>query len=86
MKYVWWQSAEAAIEYPDRVLAAAMNLATIEDCRRLLRDFQRDRLIEVVRSSAPGWFSAKAWSFWHRILGVTNPEERVPPLPQRSLR
>jgi hypothetical protein len=68
---------------PYRILAAAMNLGCLEDYQRMYRTFGSARLVEVVQQQVPGWFSAKSWSFWHRILDLVDVADAVPQLPQR---
>ena len=83
-KYVWWQTVEEALAQPERVLAAAMNLGSIDDYQKLYRTFDHELLAEVLRLAAPGWFSARSWSFWHRVLDLVELSRPVPPPPVRS--
>ena len=83
-KYVWWQEPQKAVQDPCRVLAAAMNLGTLEDYRLLIKKVGRPVLREVLRQAAPGWFSPKAWSFWHRSLDMVPVSSPVPPPPERK--
>jgi hypothetical protein len=83
-KYLWWQNPEEAISNPERVLAGAMNLGSFEDYQLLVRTFRWQILTGVLKNAAPGWFSPKSWSFWHRILELTETSEPVPPPPHRA--
>ena len=85
-KYIWWENPEAALRNPYRVLAGAMNLGTLEDYHSLFKVFGGQVLAETLKKSAPGWFSPKSWSFWHRVLGIGDVSEPVPPLPERDFR
>ncbi len=82
-KYLWWQDPAEAVKKPERVLAAAMNLGSLEDYQTLYRIFERKSLMAVLEKPAPGWFSAKSWSFWHRVLDLVPLSEAVPPPPER---
>ncbi|MFA7567672.1 MAG: hypothetical protein WCY01_11640 [Alkalispirochaeta sp.] len=85
-KYLWWLPPEEAVAKPERVLAAAMNLGSLEDYQALYRIFGAQTLASVLEMGVPGWFSAKSWSFWHRVLDLVPVSEAVPPPPQREFR
>ncbi len=83
-KYVWWQDPQKAAKKPARVPAAAMSLGTVEDYQQLIKKVGKPVLRSVLREAAPGWFSPKAWSFWHQILHNTPVSVPVPPPPERT--
>jgi hypothetical protein len=85
-KYLWWQEPEEAVRNPERVLAAAMNSGSIDDYQTLYRVFGPRALASVLQLNVPGWFSAKSWSLWHRVLDLVPTSEPVPPPPVRSFR
>lgn len=85
-KYMWWRPPDEAIDDPQRVLAGTMNIGTLEDYRLILRVFGTEQLVQVVTYAVPGWFQPKSWSFWHRVLGLTEPTGTPPPLPERMIR
>lgn len=62
----------------DHVLALVMELGNDEDARRLIARVGITRLAAVLSVARPGWFSARAWAFWHYRVGMT-PLDRVPP-------
>jgi len=84
-KYLWWEDPETMIRQPYRILAAAMNLGSLEDYQQMYRTFGPAFLSEVIKHQVPGWFSAKSWSFWHRILDLVDVADAVPQLPQRKI-
>ena len=83
-KYLWWQTPEEAVVHPERVLAAAMNIGSLEDYQALYRVFGAETLTAVLEKRVPGWFSARSWSFWHRVLDLVPLSEPVPPPPVRE--
>ena len=85
-KYIWWQTPEEAVSNPYRILSGTMNLGSYEDYKRILNSFGEAVLRRVLYKSAPGWFSARSWSFWHRILDSVDISESVPPLPKRKFK
>jgi hypothetical protein len=34
-RYVWWKTAEEALQYPERLVAQVMNIGSFEDLQRL---------------------------------------------------
>lgn len=85
-KYIWWQAPGEAVSDPYRVLSGAMNLGSYDDYKKILNSFGEVVLLKVLNSSAPGWFSARSWSFWHRVLDAVGISESVPPLPKREFK
>ena len=85
-KYLWWQTSEEAVVHPERVLAATMNIGSLEDYQALYRIFGAKTLTSVLEKGVPGWFSARSWSFWHRVLDLVPLSEAVPPPPVREFR
>ncbi|OHD77961.1 MAG: hypothetical protein A3J97_06550 [Spirochaetes bacterium RIFOXYC1_FULL_54_7] len=84
-KYLWWEDPEAMTRQPYRILAAAMNLGSLEDYQKMYRTFGSPLMIEVIQQKVPGWFSAKSWSFWHRVLDLVDVVDVVPQAPQRII-
>lgn len=82
-KYIWWEPSEKALQRPYRVLASAMNIGSIEDYQRIRQNFETDLLSHILSNAEAGWFSARSWSFWHRVLDLVEISESVPPLPER---
>lgn len=80
--YIWWQSPEEAVQYPERVVAQIMNLGTLEDTVVLLQSFSKEYLKHILDTAQAGWFLPKSWHFWH--LRFSHPNYFVPPLPQRE--
>ncbi|MCF7945992.1 MAG: hypothetical protein K9L24_03980 [Spirochaetia bacterium] len=85
-KYLWWQKPEEAVHNQERVLAAAMNLGSLEDYQTLYKMFGPKTLASVLQMNVPGWFTPKSWSFWHRVLDLVPLSESVPPPPVREFR
>lgn len=53
-KYLWWQTPEEAVVHPERVLAAAMNIGSLEDYQALYRVFGAETLTSVLEKRVPG--------------------------------
>jgi hypothetical protein len=50
-RYIWWKLADEAIQYPQRVMAQAMNIGDYDDGLRLARTFGDEALREVIRQA-----------------------------------
>ncbi|HUW99120.1 MAG TPA: hypothetical protein VMV40_09845 [Acidiferrobacter sp.] len=55
-KYIWWKTPEAALRYPDRLMAQIMDMGTFGDIQALVLVIGEDRLTDVLRHADPGWF------------------------------
>lgn len=67
-KYIWWAPIGDAPHSPERIIAQVMNIGTYDDIRRLESAVGFARLAEVMLHAAPGWLSARSWSFWRGRL------------------
>ena len=83
-RYIWWKTAEDALQYPERILAPVMNLGIYEDLGRLLTTFTSEELRHVLAQAEPGWFNERSWAFWQYRLGMTTGNAPLPPLPVRT--
>lgn len=79
-KYIEWQSAEDAVEFPRRVIAKVMNDGDSDDVGRIAEALGDDCLREVLQHAEAGQFSDRAWHDWHHRLGLAT-FGQVPPLP-----
>ncbi len=84
-RYIWWQSADDAIAWPDRIIAQVMNLGDHDDVLALIEVVGEDRLRGVLRAAEIGQLNPKSWAYWHYRLGLIEPHEAPPPMPQRIL-
>lgn len=82
-KYIWWESPEEALQFPDRVIAQVMDLGTLEDSGELLSVCGAPRLSDVIRHAQAGWFSPRSWHYWHYRLRLAAVGQ-VPTLPVRK--
>jgi hypothetical protein len=53
-KYIWWETPEKALQRPYRVLAAAMNIGSIEDYQRIRQNFETDLLSDLLSNAEAG--------------------------------
>jgi len=83
-KYVWWKTADEAVEMPERVAAQVMNIGDYDDVQALVRLVGDDYLRGVLRNAEIGQFNARSWHYWHYRLRMAELGE-VPPLPSRRL-
>ena len=67
-KYIWWAPIGDAPHTPERIIAQVMNIGTYDDIRRLETAVGFARLADVMLHAAPGWLSARSWSFWRGRL------------------
>ena len=80
-KYVWWEPPETALGNLRLLFTQMMTLGTMEDLRWLLSVTTTDDLKLVLENPVIGFFTPKAWHFWHNWLGVSP----IPELPQRVI-
>ncbi|MDR1580100.1 MAG: hypothetical protein LBS35_07065 [Synergistaceae bacterium] len=79
-RYIWWETTDGSMVYPQRILAQVMNLGTWNDMCRLVELFTPRELQDVLDKAEIGQFNERSWHFWHnRLTG------NVPPMPQRVL-
>lgn len=83
-RYVWWLSAEEALEYPQRVIARIMDLGTFEDIHELVAIVGEDSLRQALQSAEAGQFRPRSWSYWHYLLNGLA-DETLPPMPVRKV-
>ena len=81
-KYVWWKTADEAVQMPERVVAQVMNLGDYEDVQALVNLVGDEYLRDVLRHAEIGQFNARSWHYWHYRLRMAEPGE-VPPMPTR---
>ncbi len=84
-RYVWWETPDEALRYPDRLIAQVMDIGTFEDIQELVRLLGEKRLADVLRHAEPGWFRRQSWAYWHYRLGLVKTTEAPPPEPQRQI-
>ncbi len=82
-RYIWWEKPEKAIRRPARVVAQVMNIGDYDDVQRLISVVGMDTLKEAILNAEPGWFSERSWTYWCYRLGITEPGDAVPAMPQR---
>lgn len=83
-RYIWWEPPAQALKRPLRVLAQVMNIGDFEEVRSLLDGMGKESFKEAIAKAEPGWFSPRAWHYWHYRLGLAPAGGRVPRLPTRS--
>jgi transcriptional regulator with XRE-family HTH domain len=81
--YIWWQTPEASIKDPLRVIAQVMDIGTLEDIQEAADVIGKRRMAEVLNLARPGWFHPKSWAFCNIALGRAS-SGRVPPIPARK--
>lgn len=82
-RYIWWQTPDASIKDPRRVIAQVMDMGTLEDIQEVAAALGKRQMAAVLNLARPGWFAPKSWAFWNVALGRTSPG-RVPPIPARK--
>jgi hypothetical protein len=79
-RYIWWETPDGSLAYPQRILAQVMNIGTWNDICRLVELFTSQDLQTVLDKAEIGQFNERSWHFWHnRLTG------KVPPMPRRVL-
>lgn len=82
-RYLWWRSPQDCVKNPNEVLAVVMNKGKSEDVVRVLHYFDRNFLVEVLKSEDAGELDDEAWKFWNVVLEVAS-LGKVPPRGQKS--
>jgi len=83
-KYIWWQTPDEALQYPQRLVAQVMDKGGFEDFRLLESTFGVESMRAAILHAQPGWFRPRSWYFWHYRLGLTPWGDPPPPIPTRS--
>jgi hypothetical protein len=81
-RYLWWPAIAAEGHSSDRMLAQIMRFGTYEDIRKMESIVYPDVLAELMRTSAPGWFDDRSWSFWRGRLSLSG-ELAIPEQPPK---
>ena len=81
-KYARWQTPDAAVSVPQRVMAQVMNIGDYFDVQELANQVGDDVLRDVLIHAQAGQFDPRSWTYWNYRLGLANIDE-VPPLPSR---
>ena len=79
-RYIWWETPEKAIAYPQRILAQVMNIGVLEDMGKIIELFSQIDLINVLNTAEIGQFNGRSWCFWHNKFSL-----EVPTMPKRVL-
>ena len=79
-RYVWWETANDAMAYPQKIIAQVMNVGVWDDICKLTELFSQKDLIDVLNTAYIGQFNERSWHFWHNRFS-----DKVPPLPRRVL-
>ena len=79
-RYIWWETANDAMAYPQKILAQVMNIGVWDDICKLVELFHEKELIKVLDTALIGQFNERSWQFWHNRF-----TDRVPPMPKRIL-
>lgn len=83
-RYIWWDTPDVALRRPLRVVAQVMDTGDFEDIVRLMSVLGRTPFREAIAKAEPGWFSPRAWHYWHYRLGLAPLGGPVPDLPRRG--
>ena len=83
-RYLWWESIAADGHSSDRMLAQIMRFGTYDDIRKMESIVRPDVLGRVMRTSAPGWFDDRSWSFWRGRLHVSGEADIPERRPRRT--
>ena len=79
-RYIWWETAEEVMAYPQKILAQVMNIGVWDDLCRLTELFPMEDLLNVLKAAEIGQFNERSWYFWHNRF-----TDKIPPMPERIL-
>jgi len=82
-KYIWWKTADEAVQNPERVLTQVMNLGDYADVEELADKVGDPVLRQALVNAEAGQFNERGWAYWHYRLGLAELDE-VPPMPVRN--
>jgi hypothetical protein len=83
--YVWWETPEEAMQFPNRVAAQVMNLGVWNDLTELVEAAGDEYLRGVLQQVEAGQLDARSWNYWHYRLALAEYGKRpVPPMPVRK--
>ncbi|WP_215843263.1 hypothetical protein HHS34_005260 [Acidithiobacillus montserratensis] len=85
-KYIWWKKPDEAMQDERRLIAQVMCLGDWDDTLKLESNVEREALIGAIKNAEAGWFTPRAWHFWHYRLGLAKNESDIPQLPVRKFR
>lgn len=83
-KYIWWMTAEEALEYPARIIAQVMNIGLFRDYSELLDSVGEEAFRSALTHAEPGQFNPMAWHYWHYRLEMAE-LGLVPTMPIRVI-
>ncbi|SNX29220.1 hypothetical protein SAMN06295945_1586 [Polynucleobacter meluiroseus] len=83
-RYIWWQSAEQTMSWPERLIAQIMDIGDYADVQVLVHAVGDQVLRDVLTNAQAGNFSPRSWHYWHYRLGVVKAGEEMPALPKRK--
>ena len=84
-RYIWWETPEKAVKYPEHVVAQVMNNGNLEAIQAIEKTVGKDYLKHVLTTAEIGMFSPASWHFWHYRLEMVQPDQAVPPMPIRKV-
>lgn len=84
-RYIWWMPPEVALRYPARVVAQVMTRGDFGDVEHMAQLMGDDYLRHVLGTAQAGWFTPRAWHYWHYRLGLTEPGTPPPEMPARPM-
>ena len=79
-RYIWWETVDSALVYPQKILAQVMNIGTWDDMCKLVELFPAKDLLDILNTSYIGQFNERSWRFWHNRFS-----KEIPPMPKRVL-
>ncbi|HVW22068.1 MAG TPA: hypothetical protein VHC86_12715 [Opitutaceae bacterium] len=80
---LWWQSLEATLKHPLRLVAAIMDEGDGDECALVRSFFGAAQMRRALRQAAYGWFRPASWSYWHYRLKLIPHGAEVPAPPAR---
>ena len=79
-RYIWWETTNGAMEYPQKILAQIMNIGVWNDMCKLVELFPQKELENILNAADIGQFNERSWHFWHNRF-----KKKIPPMPKRIL-
>lgn len=80
-RVMWFEQAEDAMLYPERLLAYLMTYGTLEEILVARKYFSNEEFERALRNAPPGIFDLPSWNYWNLVYK----HEPTPPPPRRII-
>jgi hypothetical protein len=76
---VWWQSPEASLREPKKIIRQILKMGTPGDYLAACDIWGEEAFRQALVTAPPGGLDERSWEFWHRCYGI-----EAKPTPKRT--